>query len=163
MIATDCCQYFLTLGHCNPTLGFQYTGNHLAAEVSGQVLENIILITSVFRSHQVIGSFRDSRHKELYRVFLVWLKTTNTVNVHVVGSVFRNGGIPCFECSAVSVLLSVRKHALGALHPSTARIYTNIGCIYVEFNEFREAHQAFEAALDSQRRTLCYGPRTMAR
>jgi tetratricopeptide (TPR) repeat protein len=51
--------------------------------------------------------------------------------------------------------LSVRKHALGALHPSTARIYNNIGCVYVEFNEFKEARRAFEAALDIQRSALC--------
>jgi tetratricopeptide (TPR) repeat protein len=54
--------------------------------------------------------------------------------------------------------LSVRKHALGALHPSTARIYNNIGCVYVEFNEFREARRAFEAALDTQRNALCHDP-----
>lgn len=51
--------------------------------------------------------------------------------------------------------LSVRKHSLGALHPSTARIYNNIGCVYVEFNEFKEARRAFEAALDIQRSALC--------
>jgi tetratricopeptide (TPR) repeat protein len=52
--------------------------------------------------------------------------------------------------------LSVRKHALGPLHPSTARIYNNIGCVYVEFNEFKEARRAFEAALDVQRNALCH-------
>lgn len=51
--------------------------------------------------------------------------------------------------------LSVRKHSLGALHPSTARIYNNIGCVYVEFNELKEARRAFEAALDVQRNALC--------
>jgi tetratricopeptide (TPR) repeat protein len=51
--------------------------------------------------------------------------------------------------------LAVRKHALGPLHPSTARIYNNIGCVYVEFNEFKEARHAFEAALDVQRNALC--------
>jgi tetratricopeptide (TPR) repeat protein len=54
--------------------------------------------------------------------------------------------------------LSVRKHALGALHPSTARIYNNIGCVHVEFNELREARRAFEAALDIQRNALCQEP-----
>jgi tetratricopeptide (TPR) repeat protein len=54
--------------------------------------------------------------------------------------------------------LSVRKHSLGALHPSTARIYSNIGCVYVEFNEFKEARRAFEAALDIQRNALCHEP-----
>jgi len=47
--------------------------------------------------------------------------------------------------------LSVRKQALGPLHPSTARIYNNIGCVHVEFNEFQEARRAFESALDVQR------------
>jgi tetratricopeptide (TPR) repeat protein len=54
--------------------------------------------------------------------------------------------------------LSVRKHALGSLHPSTARIYNNIGCVYVEFNEFKEARRAFEASLDIQRSALCHDP-----
>jgi len=54
--------------------------------------------------------------------------------------------------------LSVRKHALGPLHPSTARIYNNIGCVYVEFNEFKEARRAFEAALDTQRSALVHEP-----
>lgn len=54
--------------------------------------------------------------------------------------------------------LSVRKNSLGALHPSTARIYNNIGCVYVEFNEFKEARRAFEAALDTQRSALCHKP-----
>ena len=52
----------------------------------------------------------------------------------------------------------MRKHALGALHPSTARIYNNIGCVHVEFNELREARRAFEAALDIQRNALCQEP-----
>jgi Tfp pilus assembly protein PilF len=50
--------------------------------------------------------------------------------------------------------LQVRKHALGALHPSTARIYNNVGCVYVEFNEFKQARRSFEAALDIQRSAL---------
>jgi tetratricopeptide (TPR) repeat protein len=54
--------------------------------------------------------------------------------------------------------LSVRKHSLGALHPSTARVYNNIGCVHVEFNEFQEARRAFEAALDIQRNVLCHDP-----
>lgn len=54
--------------------------------------------------------------------------------------------------------LSVRKSALGALHPSTARIYNNIGCVHVEFNELREARRAFEAALDIQRNALGNDP-----
>ena len=54
--------------------------------------------------------------------------------------------------------LSVRKHALGALHPSTARIYNNIGCVHVEFNNFQEARRAFEAALDNQRSALAHEP-----
>lgn len=54
--------------------------------------------------------------------------------------------------------LQVRKHALGALHPSTARIYNNIGCVYVEFNEFKQARRSFEAALDIQRSTLVHDP-----
>jgi tetratricopeptide (TPR) repeat protein len=55
--------------------------------------------------------------------------------------------------------LSVRKNALGALHPSTARIYNNIGCVHVEFNDFREeARRAFEAALDIQRNALSQDP-----
>jgi tetratricopeptide (TPR) repeat protein len=54
--------------------------------------------------------------------------------------------------------LSVRKNSLGPLHPSTARIYNNIGCVYVEFNEFREARRAFEAALDTQRNALANDP-----
>jgi tetratricopeptide (TPR) repeat protein len=54
--------------------------------------------------------------------------------------------------------LAVRQHALGPLHPSTARIYNNIGCVYVEFNEFKEARRAFEAALDVQRNALCTNP-----
>jgi tetratricopeptide (TPR) repeat protein len=54
--------------------------------------------------------------------------------------------------------LSVRKHALGDLHPSTARIYNNIGCVHVEFDELREARRAFEAALDVQRNALCHDP-----
>ena len=47
--------------------------------------------------------------------------------------------------------LSVRKHAMGALHPSTARIYNNMGCVHVEFNEFREARRAFEVSWDIKR------------
>jgi tetratricopeptide (TPR) repeat protein len=54
--------------------------------------------------------------------------------------------------------LSVRKNSLGPLHPSTARIYNNIGCVYVEFKEFREARRAFEAALDTQRNALANDP-----
>ncbi len=54
--------------------------------------------------------------------------------------------------------LSIRKRALGPLHPSTARIYNNIGCVHVEFNEFKEARRAFEAALDVQRNALCHDP-----
>jgi len=54
--------------------------------------------------------------------------------------------------------LSVRKHAMGALHPSTARIYNNLGCVHVEFSEFREARRAFEAALDIQRNSLAHEP-----
>lgn len=52
----------------------------------------------------------------------------------------------------------MRKHALGDLHPSTARIYNNIGCVHVEFDELREARRAFEAALDVQRNALCHDP-----
>lgn len=54
--------------------------------------------------------------------------------------------------------LSIRKRALGPLHPSTARIYNNIGCVHVEFNEYQEARRAFEAALDVQRNALCHEP-----
>lgn len=54
--------------------------------------------------------------------------------------------------------LSIRKRALGPLHPSTARIYNNIGCVHVEFNEYHEARRAFEAALDVQRNALCHEP-----
>jgi len=54
--------------------------------------------------------------------------------------------------------LSIRRRALGHLHPSTAKIYNNIGCVYVEFNELREARRAFESALDVQRNGLCYEP-----
>ena len=54
--------------------------------------------------------------------------------------------------------LSIRKHSLGTLHPSTARIYNNIGCVLVEFNELREARRAFEGALDIQRNALCHDP-----
>ena len=56
--------------------------------------------------------------------------------------------------------LSVRKNALGALHPSTARIYNNLGCVHVEFNELREARRAFEAALDIQRNALSDDPQS---
>lgn len=56
--------------------------------------------------------------------------------------------------------LSVRKNALGPLHPSTARIYNNIGCVHVEFNEFKEARRAFEGALDVQRNALCHDPQS---
>ena len=52
----------------------------------------------------------------------------------------------------------MRKHALGNLHPSTARIYNNMGCVHVEFNEYREARRAFEAALDVQRNALAQDP-----
>jgi tetratricopeptide (TPR) repeat protein len=44
------------------------------------------------------------------------------------------------------------------LHPSTARIYNNIGCIHVEFQELAEARRAFEAALDIQRNALVHQP-----
>ena len=54
--------------------------------------------------------------------------------------------------------LSIRKNSLGALHPSTARIYNNIGCVHVEFNELQEARRAFEGALDIQRNALCHDP-----
>lgn len=54
--------------------------------------------------------------------------------------------------------LSVRKHALGPLHPSTARVYNNVGCVHVELNEHREARRAFEAALDIQRNALAAEP-----
>ena len=56
--------------------------------------------------------------------------------------------------------LTVRKNALGALHPSTARIYNNLGCVHVEFNELREARRAFEAALDIQRNALSDDPQS---
>ena len=35
--------------------------------------------------------------------------------------------------------VTVRKHALGALHASTARNYNNIGCVHLEFNELGNA------------------------
>jgi tetratricopeptide (TPR) repeat protein len=54
--------------------------------------------------------------------------------------------------------LTIRKRALGPLHPSTARIYNNIGCVHVEFNEYQEARRAFEAALDVQRNALSHEP-----
>ena len=54
--------------------------------------------------------------------------------------------------------LNIRRHALGHLHPSTARIYNNIGCVHVEFDEMKEARRAFESALDVQRNALCYEP-----
>jgi tetratricopeptide (TPR) repeat protein len=54
--------------------------------------------------------------------------------------------------------LSVRKNSLGPLHPSTARIYNNIGCVYVEFDEHRQARRSFEAALDTQRNALVHEP-----
>jgi tetratricopeptide (TPR) repeat protein len=54
--------------------------------------------------------------------------------------------------------LSVRKNALGALHPSTARVYNNVGCVHVELGEHREARRAFEAALDIQRNALTHDP-----
>lgn len=54
--------------------------------------------------------------------------------------------------------LTIRKRALGPLHPSTARIYNNIGCVHVDFNEFNEARQAFEAALHVQRNALTHDP-----
>jgi tetratricopeptide (TPR) repeat protein len=47
---------------------------------------------------------------------------------------------------------------MGSLHPSVARIYNNIGCVHVEFNEYREARRAFEAALDVQRSALSQDP-----
>ena len=54
--------------------------------------------------------------------------------------------------------LSIRRHSLGVLHPSTARVYNNIGCVHIEFNELRDARRAFEAALDIQRNALCDEP-----
>ena len=54
--------------------------------------------------------------------------------------------------------LTVRQHALGPLYPSTARIHNNIGCVYVEFNEFKEARRTFEAALDVQHNALLSNP-----
>lgn len=54
--------------------------------------------------------------------------------------------------------LSIRRHSLGSLHPSLARIYSNIGCVHLEFNELREARRAFEGALDIQRNALCEEP-----
>lgn len=56
--------------------------------------------------------------------------------------------------------LSVRKRALGALHPSTARIYNNIGCVHVELSEFRDARRSFEAALDIQRNAFTKDPKS---
>jgi Tfp pilus assembly protein PilF len=50
--------------------------------------------------------------------------------------------------------LSVRKRVMGALHPSTARIYNNIGCVHVELNQFRDAKHAFESALDIQKSAM---------
>jgi tetratricopeptide (TPR) repeat protein len=47
---------------------------------------------------------------------------------------------------------------MGNLHPSVARIYNNIGCVHVEFSEYREARRAFEAALDVQRSALAQDP-----
>mmetsp|Transcript_28950 Transcript_28950/g.64251 ORF Transcript_28950/g.64251 Transcript_28950/m.64251 type:complete len:259 (+) Transcript_28950:3-779(+) len=55
--------------------------------------------------------------------------------------------------------LSVRRRTLGELHPSTARVYNNIGCVHVEFNQFHEARGAFEAALQVQRHALWSDPR----
>lgn len=54
--------------------------------------------------------------------------------------------------------LSVRRHSLGALHPSLARVYNNIGCVHVEFNDISQARRAFEGALDIQRNALCHEP-----
>ena len=56
--------------------------------------------------------------------------------------------------------LHVRRQALGHLHPSTARVYNNIGCVHVEFHEMRQARRAFEAALDVQRNALCHNPQS---
>jgi tetratricopeptide (TPR) repeat protein len=58
--------------------------------------------------------------------------------------------------------LTVRKTTMGALHPSTARIYNNIGCVHVEFQELTEARRAFEAALDIQRNALVHQPESGA-
>jgi Tetratricopeptide repeat len=54
--------------------------------------------------------------------------------------------------------LSIRKNALGPMHPSTARVYNNVGCVHVELGEHREARQAFESALDIQRNALLHDP-----
>lgn len=60
--------------------------------------------------------------------------------------------------------LSTPKRALGALHPLLARVYNNIGCVHVEFNELcdarnaRRARRAFQAALDIQRNSIYHAP-----
>jgi tetratricopeptide (TPR) repeat protein len=65
-----------------------------------------------------------------------------------------------FESALLSFrdALAVRHHALGAAHPSTARVYNNIGCVHVELNELHDAHRSFEAALDIQRNALYSKP-----
>jgi tetratricopeptide (TPR) repeat protein len=65
-----------------------------------------------------------------------------------------------FESALLSFrdALAVRRHSLGALHPSTARVYNNIGCVHMEFNELPDARRAFEAALDIQRNALYNEP-----
>ena len=65
-----------------------------------------------------------------------------------------------FESALLSFrdALAVRQHALGAAHPSTARVYNNLGCLHMELREFHDARRAFEAALDIQRNVLYSEP-----
>jgi tetratricopeptide (TPR) repeat protein len=59
---------------------------------------------------------------------------------------------------AFNEALTVRKNTMGELHPSTARIYNNIGCVHVELNEFSDARRAFESALSIQRNAQAHDP-----
>lgn len=50
--------------------------------------------------------------------------------------------------------LTIRRRALGELHPSVGRVYNNIGCVNCELNQLNEACGAFEASLEVQRHAL---------
>jgi len=50
--------------------------------------------------------------------------------------------------------LTLRRRALGELHPSVGRVYNNIGCVNCELNQLNEACGAFEASLEVQRHAL---------
>lgn len=54
--------------------------------------------------------------------------------------------------------LEIRRSSLGPMHPFIAMVHNNIGCVYVESHQLKDASNAFESALEVQRTALVNEP-----